>query len=88
MLGASTISVTQLLSKDFIGLVLIAIVIASPIAWYVMNEWLQEFSYRTKIEWWMFFAAGGMAVIAAVITIGFQAIKSALANPVKALKTE
>ena len=88
VLGASAMSVTKLLSKDFISLVIIAIVIASPIAWWVMNEWLQEFSYRTSIEWWMFVLAAGTAVVAALLTIGFQAIKSAMANPVKSLRSE
>jgi putative ABC transport system permease protein len=88
VLGASAMSVTKLLSKDFIKLVIISIIIASPIAWYVMNEWLQEFSYRTSIEWWMFVLAAGLAVVAALLTIGFQAIKSAMANPVKSLRSE
>jgi putative ABC transport system permease protein len=88
VLGASAMSVTKLLSKDFITLVIVAIVIASPIAWYVMNEWLQEFQYRTKISLWMFLAGGGIAVLVALATISFQAIKSAVANPVKSLRSE
>ena len=88
VLGASVASVTSLLSKDFIRLILIAIVIASPLAWYAMNQWLEDFAYRVTISWWMFAAAGLLAVVVAVITISFQSIKAAIANPVKSLRTE
>jgi putative ABC transport system permease protein len=88
VLGASVTSVTALLSKDFIKLIIIAIVIASPLAWYCMNLWLQSFAYRISISWWMFAAAGILALLIAVITISFQAIKAAVTNPVKSLKTE
>jgi putative ABC transport system permease protein len=88
VLGASISGVAALLSKDFLKLVTIAIVIASPLAWYFMNEWLQNYSYRISIDWWVFIAAGSLAIIIAVITIGFQAIKAAIANPVKSLRTE
>ncbi|MES1220223.1 MAG: FtsX-like permease family protein, partial [Bacteroidota bacterium] len=88
VLGASVGSVTALLSKDFIKLILISIVIASPVAWYFMNKWLQNFEYRITISWWMFAAAGLLAVLVALITVSFQAVKAALMNPVKSLRTE
>ena len=88
VLGASTASITALLSKDFIKLVLIAIFIAIPIAWWAMNQWLQDFAYRTEINWWIFFIAGLIAISIALITVSFQAIKAAVANPVKSLRTE
>jgi len=88
VLGASVSSVTGLLAKDFIGLVLLAILIASPIGWYFMDRWLQDFAYRSSISWWVFPVAGMFALSIAVMTIGFQAIKAALANPVKSLRTE
>jgi putative ABC transport system permease protein len=88
VLGASAANVTTLLSKDFIKLVIIAIIIASPIAWYGMNKWLQNFAYRIDVEWWMFVVAGLSAIMIALITVSFQAIKAALMNPVKSLRTE
>jgi putative ABC transport system permease protein len=88
VLGASVADVTALLSKDFIRLVSIAIVIASPLAWWVMNNWLKEFAYRISISWWMFALAGSIAIAIAVITVSFQAIKTAIANPVQSLRTE
>jgi putative ABC transport system permease protein len=88
VLGASVADITALLSKDFIGLVIIALVIASPVAWYVMHKWLEDFAYRTPINWWIFFIAGCIAVVIALATISFQAIKSAVANPVKSLRNE
>ena len=88
VLGASVSSVTMLLSKDFIKLVCIAVVIAIPVAWFVMNKWLQDFAYRINIEWWMFALAGLLALIIALLTISFQSIKAAIANPVKSLRTE
>lgn len=87
-LGASTPGLVALLSKDFLKLVLIAIVIASPIAWYVMNRWLQEFAYKIDVEWWMFVVAGLLAVGIAVLTVSFQSIKAALANPITSLRSE
>ena len=78
----------SLLSKDFIKLVLVSIVIASPIAWWGMHKWLQDFAYRTNIDWWVFIAAGFTAIFIAVVTVSLQAVKSALANPVKSLRTE
>ena len=88
VLGASVTNVAALLSKDFIKLVLIAIVIASPLAWYAMNKWLEGFAYKITISWWMFLIAGLVAVLIALVTVSFQAIKAAVANPVKSLRTE
>jgi putative ABC transport system permease protein len=88
VLGASVSGVTTLLTKDFIRLVLIGLVIASPIAWFIMNKWLQGFAYRTNLGWGTFLVAGLIAVFIAIITVSFQAIKAAVANPVKSLRTE
>jgi len=88
VLGASVQGIILLLSKDFLRLVLIALVVAAPVAWFAMNNWLQDFAYRVNISWWIFVAAGLLAVLITFFTIGFQAIKAALANPVKSLRTE
>ncbi|MFT3911702.1 MAG: ABC transporter permease [Ferruginibacter sp.] len=88
VLGASVPGIVQLLSKDFLKLVLIASVIAFPIAWFAMNKWLEDFAYRTNIQWWIFIVAGIIATLVAFVTIAFQAIKAANANPVKNLRTE
>jgi len=88
VLGASVAGIVALLSKDFLKLVIIAIVIASPLAWYVMHKWLQDFAYRINIGWWIFLLAGIIAAAIAFITISFQAIKAANANPVESLRTE
>jgi putative ABC transport system permease protein len=88
VLGASVMSITTLLSKDFIRLVLVANSIAFPIAFYAMNSWLKDFSYRISIEWWVFVVAGLLAIVIALLTVSYQAIKAALMNPVKTLKTE
>jgi putative ABC transport system permease protein len=88
VLGASVENIVLLLSKDFVKLVLIALVIASPIAWYFMNEWLQDFAYKIDIGWWMFAFAGFIAVAIAILTVSFHSIKSAFRNPVKNLRTE
>lgn len=88
VLGASVASITALLSKDFLKLVLVAIVIASPVAYYLMNKWLESFAYKTEISVWVFAAAGSLAVGVACLTVGYQAIRAALVNPVKSLKTE
>ena len=77
-----------MLSKDFVRLVLISFVIAVPVSWWFMNMWLQEFAYRISIGWWVFAAAGAVAILIALITVSFQAVKAALANPVKSLRTE
>lgn len=88
VLGATVNNVLTLLSKDFLKLVLIAFVVAAPVAWWGMNKWLQDFTYRTDISWWVFALAGVAALLIALITVSFQAIKAALANPVKSLRTE
>ncbi len=88
VLGASVSNIILLLSKDFIKLVIIAFLIASPVAWYIMYNWLQGFAYRINIGWWVFAAAGILSIIIALMTISFQAIKAAIANPVKSLRTE
>jgi putative ABC transport system permease protein len=88
VLGASVSNITMLLSKDFISLVCIAILIASPIAWWAMNKWLQGFAYRVNISWWVFMLAGLLALLIALATVSFQAIKAAIANPVKSLRSE
>jgi putative ABC transport system permease protein len=88
VLGASTGNIVGLLSKDFLKLVIIAAAIAFPIAWYAMHNWLQDFAYRTSIQWWIFLAALAVAGFVALATISIQAVKAALANPVKSLRTE
>jgi putative ABC transport system permease protein len=88
VLGASVSGITKLLSIDFVKLVALAIFIASPIAWWGMNKWLQGFAYREPIQWWIFVAAGMAAILIALITVSFQAIKAAVANPVKSLRSE
>ncbi len=88
VLGASVIDVTRLLSRDFIGLVAIAIVIASPLAWYGINKWLQSFAYKVPISWWMFAGAGLLAILIALVTVSFQSIRAAIANPVDSLRSE
>ena len=88
VLGASVPDIIGLLSKDFLKLVAIAIVIASPLAWYFMSKWLQDFAYRVNIGWLVFFIAGLSAVTLALVTISLQAIRAAMANPVKSLRTE
>jgi putative ABC transport system permease protein len=75
-----------MLSKDFIKLVAIAFIIATPVSWYFMNTWLQDFAYRIKVNWWIFVVAGAAALIITLITVSVQAIKAAVANPVKSLK--
>jgi len=88
VLGASTAGLVQLLSQDFLKLVVVALLVASPLAYYVMNQWLQNFAYRITIAWWVFLVAGGLALGIAFVTVGLQSVKAALANPVKALKNE
>lgn len=88
VLGASVANITGMLSKNFLILVTFSIVIATPIAWYAMSKWLQDFVYRVNIQWWIFALAGIIALVIAFITISFQAVKAALANPVKSLRSE
>ena len=82
------LSIATLLSGDFVRLVGVAILIASPIAWFAMNRWLSGYYYRIDISWWIFAAAGSVAVGIAIITVSYQAIKAALANPVTSLRSE
>lgn len=88
VLGASVSEIVTLLSKDFLKLVGISIVLSSPIAYYIMDEWLQSFAYSIEIQWWVFVIAGAVAILIAVLTVSFQAIKAAIANPVKSLRAE
>ena len=88
VLGAGTGSIVGLLSKDFLKLVAIAAIIAFPVAWYAMHNWLQDFAYRIDMPWWIFILAGIIAAAVALFTISFQAIKAALSNPVKSLRTD
>lgn len=88
VLGASVVGITGLLAKEFLKLVLIAIIIASPIAYYLMQQWLSDFAYRIDMQWWMFAGAGLLAVTVAFLTVGFQSARAALANPVKSLRSE
>lgn len=88
VLGASVPSITALLARDFLKLVLIALVLATPISAYLMNRWLQDFAYRIQLQWWMFALAGVLAVGIAFLTISFQSVKAALMNPVKSLRSE
>jgi len=88
VLGASISSINGLLSKDFLKLVLLSIAISSPIAWWAMHNWLQGFAYRIPIQWWMFGSAGLLAVTVAVVTVSYHAIKAAMANPVRSLRSE
>lgn len=88
VLGASVAGITALISRDFLKLIIIAVLIASPIAWYFMVQWLKGFAYQVSIEWWVFAITGLIAILIALITVSSQAIKAALVNPVKSLKTE
>ncbi|MBX9781789.1 MAG: ABC transporter permease [Chitinophagaceae bacterium] len=88
VLGATVTNITAMLSKDFVKLVLIAAVIAFPVSWYVMRKWLQDFAYRINISWWVFALAGVAVLLIALATVSFQAIKAAIANPIKSLRTE
>jgi putative ABC transport system permease protein len=88
VLGASVSNIVGMLSKDFLKLVVIAAIIAFPVAWWGMNKWLEDFAYRIRISWWIFIAAGVVAVLIAMITVSFKAIKAALANPVRNLRNE
>ncbi|MBV6438395.1 MAG: hypothetical protein EPGJADBJ_00017 [Saprospiraceae bacterium] len=88
VLGASVSGITGLLAKDFLKLVVVAILIASPIAYWAMNRWLADFAYRIEIQWWVFAVAGAAAVTVAFLTVGFESVRAALANPVKSLRTE
>jgi len=88
VLGASVSEIVRVIAKDFLKLVAVAAIIAFPIAWFSMHRWLQDFAYRISISWWIFVVAGVVALCIALLTISFQAIKAALANPVKSLRNE
>ena len=88
VLGASVSGIVALLSKDFLKLVAVAIVIASPFAWFIMHKWLQSYAYRISISWWVFVIAGSLALMIALMTISFQAIKAAMTNPMNSLRSE
>lgn len=88
VLGASVTRITTLLSKDFLKLVIVAFVIASPVAWWAMHQWLEDYPYRVPIRWWVFALTGAVSVIIAICSVSYQAIKAAVANPVKSLRTE
>jgi putative ABC transport system permease protein len=88
ILGASVQNVVVLLSKDFLKLTIVASIIAFPVAWYFMNKWLEDFAYRINITWTIFLVAGLSTLLITMVTISFQAIKAAVANPVKSLRTE
>jgi putative ABC transport system permease protein len=88
VLGASIANITSLLAKEFIVLVVVAFIIATPLAWFAMNKWLQNYAYRINISWWIFLATGLLAIVIALLTVSFQAIKAAVANPVKSLRSE
>jgi len=88
VLGASVTQLVSLLSKDFMLLVIIGFIIAAPLAWWAMNKWLEDFAYRTPISWWIFAASAMLMIIVALLTLSIQTIRSAVANPVRSLRTE
>ncbi|WP_225979892.1 ABC transporter permease [Pseudobacter ginsenosidimutans] len=88
VLGASVLSITTLLSKDFLALVLVSLVIATPIAWWAMHTWLQDYTYRISIQWWVFILAGAGAILIALATVSYNSIKAAMSNPTKSLRSE
>ncbi|MBS1533180.1 MAG: ABC transporter permease [Bacteroidetes bacterium] len=88
VLGASVAGVAALLSKEFVKLICIAFVIAAPIAWWTMHKWLNDFAYKVPLQWWMFIGAGILSMLIALLTVSFQAVKAALLNPVKSLRSE
>ena len=87
-LGATAKGIAMMLSGRFLKLILLACIISVPVAWYAMNRWLENFAYRIDISWWMFTAAGILVLLIAAVTVSFESIKAALANPVKSLRTE
>ena len=86
--GASISGVVALLSKDFLKLVILAFLIACPVSWFFMHRWLENYTYRANLSWWMFVLAGLLALFIALVTLSFQSIRAAIANPVKSLRTE
>ncbi|MEL6945008.1 MAG: FtsX-like permease family protein, partial [Bacteroidota bacterium] len=88
VLGANVRQIVELLSKDFMSLVLVTFIIATPIAWYLMNQWLDNFTFRIDLKWWVFALTGILAISIAFLTVSFQSVKTALANPVESLRNE
>src|SRR5207244_4883753 len=88
VLGASVLQIVSLISKDFLKLVALAFIIAAPVAWWGMNKWLQNFAYHTQLSVWLFVSAGIAIIVVAILTLSFQTIKAAIANPVESLRTE
>jgi ABC-type antimicrobial peptide transport system permease subunit len=88
VLGASVVQIVTMISRDFMLLIVVAFVIAAPLAWFSMNRWLQNFAYRTSLSWWVFLLGVSVMLVIALFTVGFQTIKAAMANPVKSLRTE
>jgi putative ABC transport system permease protein len=88
VLGATVAGIVNILTKDFVKLIALAFIVSCPVAWIAMHRWLEDFAYRVKISWWIFFGAGLMAAAIAVAAIGFQAVRTAIANPVKNLRRE
>ena len=88
MLGANITSITMLIARNFLLMIGIAILIAVPLAWYAGNQWLQDFAFRIPVQSWVFIAAAASTVLIALATVGFHSVRSALANPVKSLRTE
>jgi putative ABC transport system permease protein len=88
VLGASVAGIVSLLSVDFLKLIFIAIIIAAPAGWYLMQTWLQTFAYRVDLEWWVFVLSGVLSILIALITISFQSVKTAFINPVESLRSE
>jgi ABC-type antimicrobial peptide transport system permease subunit len=88
VLGATVTNLWAMLSKDFVLLVIIACLLSAPVAYYFMNGWLEKYTYRTELSWWVFVASGIGALVITLLTVSFQAIKAALLDPVKSLKTE
>ena len=87
-LGASVTNITTMLSFNFMKLVAVAIIIASPVAWWAINSWLKDYEYRIRIHWWVFALAGALSMILALVTVSYESIKAAIVNPVKSLRTE
>ena len=88
VLGATVAGITGLLARDFLRIVLVSFVLACPVAWFFMDKWLADFAYRIDLQWWMFLVAGAVAVAVAFLTVSFQSVRAALADPVKSLRSE
>ena len=88
MLGDSITGITALLSKDFLKLVFISLLIAIPLSWWAMTKWLEDYTYRVSIEWWVFALAGFLSILIALLTVSYESIKAAIANPVTSLRAE